>query len=211
MSVLGHDALVEALNAPKLEDRLVVTPILNRAMQINEASIDIRLGNAFIVTKRGNLPVLDPADPSDDERRYQTKHFVNYRRSFVLHPNELVLASTLEYFRLPVTVAATVTSRSSWGRAGLVIATATAVHPGFCGSITLELLNLGAVPLVLYPGISVAQIIFFFADRARPYSGTLAQQTGAHFGGVARDKKMTDRDFWLPRREPTTERVEKAV
>lgn len=198
MSVLGHKELLSLLCREKLEERLIVTPILNIEQQVNEASIDVRLGNDFIVTRRGNLAKLDPASDDTAEHRYQTKHFVNFHDCFYLHPHELVLAGTLEYLRLPVNVAASVTSRSKWGRAGLVIATATAVHPGFCGTITLELLNLGEVPLVLYPGTSVAQIVFYDCAGGTPYDGEMSQRAGAHFTNLSNDSKMTDRKFWLP-------------
>jgi len=198
VSVFGHDELLKLLNRQEIEDRLIITPLLNRDLQINEASIDIRLGHDFIVTRRGNLPLLDPASQDVREHRYQTKHFVNFREPFYLHPQELVLAGTLEHFRLPIDVAATVTSRSQWGRAGLVIATATAVHPGFCGTITLELLNLGEVPLVLYPGTSVAQMVFYECVGGKLYDGDMGHKTGAHFASLSQDSKMTDRKFWLP-------------
>ena len=200
MSVLGHQALKELLCHCDLEKRLIITPILNPEQQISEASIDIRLGNDFIVTRRGNLSSLDPAAATGDVRkhRYQTKHFVNFKERFFLHPNELVLAGTLEWFRLPLSVAASVTSRSQWGRAGLVIATATAVHPGFCGTITLELLNLGEVPLVLYPGTSVAQTVFYDCSKATAYQGDMAGRGGAHFANLSNDRKMIDKEFWLP-------------
>lgn len=198
MSVIGNAELEKLLSREKIEDRLIITPILNYELQVNEASIDIRLGNDFIVTRRGNLAMLDPASQDVRESRYQTKHFVNFKEPFYLHPHELVLAGTLEHFRFPVDVAASVTSRSQWGRAGLVIATATAVHPGFCGTLTLELLNLGEVPLVLYPGTSVAQIVFYECVGAKPYEGEMAHKTGAHFANLSQDRKMTDRQFWLP-------------
>ncbi len=159
-----------------------------------------RLGNDFIVTRRGNLAKLDPATENVREHRYQTKHFVNKGDPFYLHPNELVLAGTLEYFRLPIDVAASVTSRSQWGRAGLVIATATAIHPGFSGSITLELLNLGEVPLVLYPGTPVAQMVLYECVGGTPYQGGMSHKTGAHFSGLSQDRKKSDLEFWVPRR-----------
>ena len=198
MSVIGHDKLVELLAREKLDERLIITPLLNPNLQINEASIDVRLGNDFIVTRRGNLAKLDPTSSDVPEHRYQMKHFVNFKERFVLHPHELVLAGTLEHFRLPIDVAAMVTSRSKWGRAGLVIATANAVHPGFCGTITLELLNLGEVPLVLYPGISVAQIVFYQCEGGKAYDGDMAHKSGAHFASLSEDRKMVDKEFWLP-------------
>ena len=46
---------------------------------------------------------------------------------FVLHPRQLVIGSTLEYIQLPPTVMPYVVGKSTWGRTGLVIATATKV------------------------------------------------------------------------------------
>jgi dCTP deaminase len=198
MSVIGHDKLIEMLCRKEIKNRLIITPLLDRNLQVSGASVDIRLGNDFIVTRRGNLPMLDPASQDARVHRYQTKHFVNFKEPFYLHPHELVLAGTLEHFRLPVDVAANVTSRSKWGRAGLVIATATAVHPGFCGTITLELLNLGEVPLVLYPGTPVAQIVFFDCIGGTVYDGDMAHKTGAHFASLSKDRDMADTKFWLP-------------
>jgi dCTP deaminase len=200
MSVLGRERLKKLLSHSEIEKRLIITPLLNREQQIGDASIDIRLGNDFIVTRRGNLPMFDPATDDVREHKYQTKHFVNWRKCFYLHPHELVLAGTLEYFRLPIDVAATVTSRSQWGRAGLVIATATAIHPGFSGSITLELLNLGEVPLALYPGTSVAQIVLYECLGGTRYQGEMSHKTGAHFSGVSRKSKFADLGFWVPHR-----------
>lgn len=41
--------------------------------------------------------------------------------------------------------------KSSLGRRGLVIETAPGVHPGFSGCLTLELANVGEIPIVLKP------------------------------------------------------------
>src|SRR5437899_9334002 len=50
------------------------------------------------------------------------------------------------------------TNPSSLGRRGLIIATAVGVHPGFTGCLTLELSNLGDVPIIIRPGMTVAQL-----------------------------------------------------
>lgn len=192
MSVLGRQRLIAAINSEDSSTRLVVTPLLNKN-QVGEASIDIRLGNDFVVTRRGNLQAIDPA--TDDPRlvRYNSRHYANFGSKFFLHPNELVLGSTLEYVKLPPTLAGWVTSRSKWGRVGLVIATATAIQPGFGGTITLELLNLGEVPLVLYPGLLVAQIILSECEGAEPYNGAFAGQVDPGHGKISADKDMA---FW---------------
>jgi dCTP deaminase len=53
-----------------------------------------------------------------------------------------------------------VVGRSTWGRLGLIVATAIGIHPSFAGSLTFELRNLGETPLTLYPGQTIAQLFF---------------------------------------------------
>lgn len=200
MSVLGKTKLQKLLQARKLDNRLIVTPLLD-PNQVGPASIDVRLGHDFITTRRGNLPYIDPGQIAIDPNRYQSRHYVNLREAFYLHPNELVLASTLEYVRLPKSVAGSVTSRSTWGRAGLVIATATAVHPGFTGTITLELVNHGEVPLVLYPGLCVAQLVLNEAVGSEEYRGRFSGHTDAQHATVGGGDRR-DIDFWVPKSGP---------
>jgi dCTP deaminase len=184
------------MKASDLKDRLIITPILEDS-QIGAGSVDLRLGAEFIVVRRGNIDIIDPARNDIKSQRSQARHLVNFGRAFYLHPNELVLASSLEYVRLPRSVAASVTTRSRWGRVGLVIATATAVHPGWTGCITLELVNHGEVPLALYPGISVAQIVLYDSKDAPNYTGRFSHQTGPKAGDVR--ENVSDLDFWTKR------------
>ena len=51
----------------------------------------------------------------------------------------------------------------------MIIATACNVDPGFKGCITLELVNSGEAPLVLYPGVRIAQLVFHHADGKAKY------------------------------------------
>lgn len=196
MSVLGQARIESLLKEKAIKDRLIVTPLLSME-QIQSASLDIRLGHDFTTTRKGNLPYIDASESNFEPHRHQSRHYVNRAERFFLHPHELVLASTLEYFRLPITISGWVTSRSRWGRAGLVIATATAVHPGFTGAITLELLNLGEVPLVLYPGLRVAQLILADADGASEYQGHFNFQVDAYHADVSEETQL-DYEFWRP-------------
>lgn len=194
MAIIGRSELIRFLQKSELSERLVISPLLEIS-QIGPGSIDIRLGNDFVVARRGHLSSIDPARAEGSLNRYQYHHHVNVGESFVLHPNQLVLASTLEYIRLPTTLAATVTSRSKWGRAGLVIATATAVHPGFDGTITLELVNLGEVPLILYPGLRIAQLVFAKCDGGTEYAGQYSGQTDPNFRTIHGDQSEVI-EFW---------------
>jgi dCTP deaminase len=84
---------------------------------------------------------------------------------YTLESNKLVLAKTLERVELPLkgdktSLAARVEGKSSFARCGLLVHfTAPTVHAGFKGSITLELINLGPIPILLYPGMYICQLI----------------------------------------------------
>ena len=96
-----------------------------------------------------------------------------------LHPGEFCLGTSDESLLLPDDVMAMVDSRSSVGRMGLVIQTATFIHAGFKGRITLELKNESAVPILLRPHDVVGQLVFMRLDKktSDPYNGVYQGQS----------------------------------
>lgn len=160
MSTLTHKALLQRLSS-RGKKRLCLTPLLSQR-QIGDASIDVRLGNQFIVFRMHRLESYPGRRRSGfaDVRRIQERHVLRYGETFVLHPGALALASTLEYLSMPADLECQVEGRSSWARVGLEVATATAVEPGFRGVVTLELSNVGTVPLSLSPGLRISQLVF---------------------------------------------------
>jgi deoxycytidine triphosphate deaminase len=160
---LSREAIVAYLNRDS--NRLVVTPFLPKSLRA--AGLDVRLGTQFIVFRRSNIAsvsMLADVDLAFDLQRFE-EH--SWGDAFVLHPDELVLASTLEYFVFPNDIAGQVITRSSYGRLGVITATAIQVHPFYRGVLTLELVNLGRVPLLLTPGERLAQVVF---QRVQPAS-----------------------------------------
>jgi dCTP deaminase len=77
---------------------------------------------------------------------------------YVLHPGHFVLGATMEWIRFPAKLSGYVVGKSSWGRRGLVIATAVGIHPGFSGCLTLEITNLGEMPIEIIPGMQICQL-----------------------------------------------------
>jgi deoxycytidine triphosphate deaminase len=150
-------AAIESRLGPPGEGSLVVTPLVPGFAK--DAALDVRLGNQFIVFERRRITHLDPLDADSDPRSIQAQVELRWDENFVLHPNELVLASTLEYFVLPDDLSAQVITRSSYGRLGLLTATAVLIHPRFRGCLTLELVNLSNLPLELKPGERIAQVL----------------------------------------------------
>lgn len=169
--MIGSDELVEMLADPT--SKLTITPLIDAGEQIGEGSVDIRLGPDIIVSPRATGAVtFDPMD------RMAFKHTLEQRQEYIrrgigdpfpLQPGEFVIARSLEYVTLPDDVAAEALGRSSWGRLGLVIATATLIQPGFKGTITLELANVGDTPIMLEVGLSIAQLVF--SREERPFRG----------------------------------------
>lgn len=166
-------ALEKSAILTNIKDRkLVVSPILS-GNQIGASSIDLRLGNVFLMVRARGLSHVDPkqfahsakstADDHEFEqakRQKHERHEAPFGQRFLVHPGMLVLVPTLEWVKLPDNLQGTVTARSCWAREGLSIATASLIHPGYAGIITLELANLGQIPLGLYPGLRIAQIAF---------------------------------------------------
>lgn len=160
MSALLREQLLEAMQRP-LAERLVVSPMLD-VEQVGPSSIDLRLGTQFIAVQRHAELAIDPFDARSMTGR---EEFINipFGETFVLHPGHFVLGATLEYLCVPNDMAGQVLGRSSWGRLGLVVATAVVVQAGFRGCLTLELANEGSVPLLLRPGLRVAQLCLWQA------------------------------------------------
>lgn len=83
---------------------------------------------------------------------------------YVLDQGSFVLAKTKETISFPPreekALAGRIEGRSSFARTGLLVHfTAPTIHAGFEGTITLELLNHGPMPLILKPGLAICQLI----------------------------------------------------
>lgn len=154
-----------AADAPD-EQRLTVVPRpdLTDLQGRGGTSIDLRLGRWFrsfkqTRTKSVALSGLDNDDSMHESESSRTKqYFVPFGDSYVLHPGRFVLGVTLEWLRLPPGLSGYITGKSSLGRHGLVIETAAGLHPHFSGCLTLELANVGEVPLEISPGMKICQI-----------------------------------------------------
>lgn len=206
MSSFSSVAIKELLKRSDDDERksLIIMPFLDPKAIIEDKSnsIDLRLGFEFITIRKGELATLDVEDRQLEATigKFYERIYVRPGQKFVLHPRELVLGITLEYIRLPLDVLAYVIGRSSWGRLGLIIATATVIHPGFKGCITLELVNHGDIPIVLYPGCLICQLVLHEVQppQKKPYEGKysgLVGPTSPEFSKIYKDKDLRR---WLP-------------
>ncbi|MBK8191016.1 MAG: dCTP deaminase [Vampirovibrionales bacterium] len=175
--ILNETLILARMADPDPERRIIITPLINPEEQFGPTSVDLRLGTDFQVMRRSNLTHMDLVNKTPEALRRDAAQSMQAVKipptePFVLHPGEFALASTLEFVRIPLDLAARLEGRSTWGRLGLQIhATAGFVDPGFCGALTFELSNVSTVPLQLYPGVRISQICFFVSQRTQlPYA-----------------------------------------
>jgi len=181
---------VELLHREEIERRLGssggqalhIEPLLELS-QIGEVTIDLRLGTEFLVsilTRKAYISV----HKSDQDYRGISSYFRPTRRElgdrFILFPNQIVLASTIEYLGLPDDVYADVLSRSSYTRLGVDVN--TMVQPGFRGCLSVELFNHVNTPVELVVGSRVFQARLFSVGRETLYNS--GPNRRKYFGAV---------------------------
>lgn len=174
--ILSDKTIRDMLN----QKTLAISPLQDN--QIQPASVDIRLGNTFSIVEDSSAGII----AMDKNIQYKTIETDTY----LLLPGQFVLATTMEYVRLPDNLTAFVEGRSSLGRMGLFIQNAGWVDPGFEGEITLELFNANRCAIQLQSGRRVGQLVFAKMDDAamNPYRGKYQGQRGATGSRIYLDK-----------------------
>lgn len=144
------------------------TPSLtDPACPYDTTAVNLRLGDSLAVPITGRPLAFDlrgggVAALLSQIYRNQT---IDPAGGYALQPGSFVLGGTLERVAFPIRegrpcYAGRIEGRSSFSRCGLIVHfTAPTIHSGFDGKITLEMKNLGAYPIILYPGMEIAQLI----------------------------------------------------
>jgi dCTP deaminase len=167
MAILSDRDIKKYLEKGEIE----IDPLINIEKQIQPSSVDLRIGSEFKGFRIIKKPFIDPKDPEDLDLYMDSIH-IEEGESFIIHPNEFTLATTYETVKLPDNLVARVEGRSSMGRLGITMhVTAGYIDPGFKGKITLEISNIGKMPVALYPGQRACQIVFetMTSNAAKPY------------------------------------------
>lgn len=181
--VLSDRDIRKALEFGKIK----VTPAPNLDEQLGSCTLDLRLGTVFRVFNQNTSPYIDPQDPAT-LKDLTNEVTVENGKPFTLHPGEFVLAMTDEFVELPDDLTASLEGRSSIGRLGVVVhSTAANVDAGFRGNITLELANMGRIPVMLYPGMRICALSFqelttpaevpYYKKKSAKYSGQKAPES----------------------------------
>ena len=177
---------------PVLSDKWIKKMALEHSMispfeekQVREGKIsyglssfgyDARVSDEFKIFTNVNSEIVDP-------KNFKPSNFITKNISeCIIPPNSFVLASTIEYFKIPKNVLVICLGKSTYARCGIIV-NVTPLEPGWEGHVTLEFSNTTPLPAKIYANEGVAQFIFLqgneepeisYADRNGKYMG----QTG---------------------------------
>lgn len=146
-------------------------PEIDEDLQLGPSSMDLRLGYEFGVLETRRVKAIDTRKMGEYSDIKASKT-TTPEEGMVVHPGEFVLGTTLETLDVPTNLVARIEGRSSYARLGLIPhAAAGFVDPGFEGQITLEIQNLGNVPITIYPEDRICQVVFetMTSEAENPY------------------------------------------
>lgn len=125
--------------------------------RLQPASYDIRLGDRFLIVKDYSVMNIDPMNRILPE--YE-EIIVTKESGFILRPGVTVLGTSIEKFGSEKYLIQ-LSGKSSLARLGLIVHnTAWLINPGHYLNITFELANMNSIPIILRPGMDIAQILF---------------------------------------------------
>ena len=119
---------------------------------------DARVSNEFKIFTNVNSEIVDP-------KNFKASNFITKNVSeCIIPPNSFVLASTVEYFRIPKNVLVICLGKSTYARCGIIV-NVTPLEPGWEGHVTLEFSNTTPLPAKIYANEGIAQVLFFESDE----------------------------------------------
>jgi len=123
---------------------------------VSSYGYDMRINDEFKIFTNINSTVVDP-------KKFDPLSFVDYKGDVcIIPPNSFVLATSLEYFRIPRDVLVICLGKSTYARCGLVV-NVTPLEPEWEGHVTIEISNTSPLPAKIYSNEGIAQVIFIQA------------------------------------------------
>ncbi|MGO9014091.1 MAG: dCTP deaminase [Dissulfurispiraceae bacterium] len=125
---------------------------------ISSYGYDMRISDEFKIFTNINTTVIDP-------KQFDPRSLVDYKGDIcIVPPNSFVLASSLEYFKIPRDVLVICLGKSTYARCGIVV-NVTPLEPEWEGHITVEISNTTPLPAKIYANEGIAQLIFLQASE----------------------------------------------
>lgn len=154
--ILSDRDIVRALD----EGRIRIDPSPDLEKQLGSVSVDFRLGTTFMVFEHSRFSYIDPRHPQSIGDAMRTIEVAD-EEPFIMQPGDFALASTMESLELADDLLGRLEGRSSIARLGITVhSTAAVFEPGWTGTATMELSNLGRMAVALYPGMRICAFSF---------------------------------------------------
>ncbi len=124
---------------------------------ISSYGYDFRLSNEFKIPAFGSTKRWDP-------KQMDVVRWIDHKgSSYWIPPNSYVLGRSLEYFRIPRGILAICQGKSTYARCGIIV-NVTPFEPEWEGFATVALVNSAPIPVRVYAGEGIAQLVFLKAD-----------------------------------------------
>jgi dCTP deaminase len=149
--VLTHTQLYELVSSGLISNEY------NSVIHIDIASITLHLNEHFTVySETPTKPFTPPAS-----LKTQTVQ-IDRSGEYLLPPHGKVLACTDEYVRMPLDLMGFIQTKGSIARGFMTAHLSDGqIDPGYCGRMTLELVNFSDFTYKLVPGMPIAQLFIW--------------------------------------------------
>ena len=156
----------------------MISPFVDKQQKKNVISYglssygyDARVSNEFKIFTNVNSSMVDPKD-------FSNSNFISIKQDIcIIPPNSFVLASTVEYFKIPKNILVICLGKSTYARCGIIV-NVTPLEPEWEGHVTLEFSNTTPLPAKIYANEGACQFVFLqgnedpeisYADRKGKY------------------------------------------
>lgn len=127
---------------------------------VEAASYDLSVG--IVVKKRENCNIFQKRTQKFELQPQNEKK--KKRDTITLGPGQMLFVITHEEIMMPENLCGTVYSRNSLAQKGILALNAGHIDPGFCGPITIKLINLRSIDYTFKLGDPIFTIVFQTID-----------------------------------------------
>jgi dCTP deaminase len=146
-------------------ERKMIEPFADRQVRegvvsygLSSYGYDFRVSDKFRIFEGANSELIDP-------KQFDGDNYVDYQGDICLVPaNSYVIASTVEYFRIPRNIITICFGKSTYARCGLIV-NITPFEPEWEGHATIGISNTAPKPARIYANEGIGQLVFLEADE----------------------------------------------
>lgn len=160
MSVKSDRWIIEMAKKQKMIEPFAESQVRKGVISYGVSSYgyDMRVDNEFKIFTPIEGSVLDP-------KNVKEKSFVSVKKdSCLIPPHSYILAKSVEYFRIPRKVITICFGKSTFARCGVIV-NVTPFEPEWEGFVTMCIANMSPLPVKIYAGEGIAQVLFLESDE----------------------------------------------